>query len=125
MSVATPKSQASSPIDIDVFLICKKQENDHRNYLMPNKAYDRAYAIASTKIRRFNRLGRKLSVNDVKVILYSQLLVELSPGRDQLQFCSDFESIVSNAKNDVDILWERQTENQVETESAHYQLTLF
>ena len=125
MSVATPKSQANSPIDIDVFLICKKQENDHRHYLIASDAYDRAYAIASTKIKRFNRLGRKLSVNDVKVILYSQLLVELSPGRNQLQFCSDFESLVSQAQNDVDVLWEKQAENQAENESSHYQLTLF
>lgn len=90
MSVATPKSQASSPIDLDVFLICRKREYDNRVYVPNDKAFERASATASAKIERFNRLGRNLSVNDVKVVLYSQLLVELSPGRSQVQFSSDF-----------------------------------
>ena len=125
MSVATPKSQASSPIDLDILLICKKQECDDRSYLNSHTAFEKARAIASSKIERFNRLGRKLSLNDVKVVLYSQLLVELSPGRSQIQFSSDFEDIVSNAQQDIDILWERQVENEVEHDEPHFQLALF
>jgi putative DNA methylase len=125
MSVAAPKSQASSPIDIDVFLICKKRENDRRNYLTTGQAYERAYNLASAKVNRFNRTGRKLSANDIKVVLYSQLLVELSPGRTQLQFCSDFESVVLQAQNNVDGLWKKQAETQPQKINSHYQLTLF
>ncbi|NJN93252.1 MAG: hypothetical protein HC875_03740 [Anaerolineales bacterium] len=125
MSVATPKSQASSPIDLDVFLVCRKRENDGRSYLTRDKAFEAAYSIASAKIKRFNGLGRKLSQNDIKVVFYSQLLVELSPGRSKTQFCADFEHLVEKAKGEIDSLWQRQAENQPEQESLHYQLALF
>lgn len=125
MSVATPKSQANSPIDLDVLLICKKQENDHRSCLMRDEVFEAAHSIASSKIKRFNRLGRKLSQNDVKIVFYSQLLVELSPGRNKARFCADFEYLVANAKDEIDILWKSQTENQPEQEAPHYQLALF
>jgi putative DNA methylase len=78
MSVATPKSQATNPIDLDVFLICKKKEDDDRSYLNNTRAFEQACTIASAKIERFNRLGRKLSVTDVKIVLYSQLLEKTS-----------------------------------------------
>ena len=88
-------------------------------------AAERAYAIASSKIKRFNRLGRRLSQNDIKVVFYSQLLVELSPGRSKTQFCEDFGYVVANAKNEIDVLWETQAKNQTRQETPNYQLALF
>ena len=125
MSVATPKSQASNPIDLDVFLICKKQEFDQRRYLNKDKAFELAYTTAASKIERFNCFGRKLSVNDIKIILYSQLLVELSPGRNQKQFSSDFESLMKYIEKDKDELWKRQAETTVVSQSFYHQLPLF
>lgn len=125
MSVATPKSQASSPIDLDVLLICKKTVSDYRNNLTKEHALKKARSIASTKIRRFNQLGRELSQNDIKIVFYSQLLVELSPGRNKTRIRADFEYLVANAEDEINILWKRQTENQPKQEPPHYQLTLF
>ncbi len=125
MSVATPKSQASNPIDLDVFLVCKKQESDHRSHLKRAKAYEDACSIASSKIKRFNLLGRTLSKNDAKIVLFSQLLVELSPGRNSTQFCSDFEYLAINIQDSVIDLWKTQSNNKVENQPSNYQLALF
>ena len=92
---------------------------------MRDEAFEAAYSIASSKINRFNRLGRKLSQNDVKIVFYSQLLVELSPGRNKVRFCADFEHLVANANDEIGILWKSQAESQPEQESLHYQLALF
>lgn len=125
MSVAAPKSQAESPIDLDIILVCRKRGNDERTYQDRDEALEKAYSIASSKIERFNYLGRNLSLNDVKVVFYSQLLVELSPGRSQRKFRSDFESIMSGAESNMNNLWEKQTTNQEMQASPHYQLSLF
>ncbi len=78
MSVATPKSRAKSPIDLDILLTCRKHTS--------GKGRQEAQAILEAAIRsaekqtlRFNQEGRKLSENDVRVVVHSQLLVELSP----------------------------------------------
>jgi putative DNA methylase len=81
MSVAAPKSQAKEPIDLDVLIVCRKRNSDRRSRHGDEEALQRAIATAEEKVRRFNRVGRQLSRNDVRVILLSQLLVELSVGR--------------------------------------------
>ncbi|MCH8047257.1 MAG: adenine-specific DNA methylase, partial [Planctomycetes bacterium] len=42
MSVATPKSQAKEPIQLDVILVCVKRELDDRKAPPPNVAFERA-----------------------------------------------------------------------------------
>ncbi len=125
MSVATPKSQANSPIDLDIFLVCKKQGQDQRDFLANDAAIKCAYQVAASKIKRFNRLGRNLSVNDVKVVLFSQLLVALSAGREAEQFCLDFEHLVVDIDHDINTLWNKQVEVEVEAITTHQQLALF
>ena len=125
MSVATPKSQAKNPIDLDVFLVCKKRDQDKRPHLGSMAAFKQARKISASKIKRFNKLARTLSVNDVKVVLYSQLLVELSAGRGQELFEADFANLISEAEQVVEVLWEEQSKNKPENAPADYQLTLF
>lgn len=81
MSVAAPKSQAKEPIDLDVLIVCRKRNSDRRSRRSDEEALQRAVASAAEKVGRFNRVGRHLSRNDVRVIVMSQLLVELSAGR--------------------------------------------
>ncbi len=89
MSVAAPKSQAKEPIDLDVLLVCRKQSNDRRERQEWEKAASLAAAEAKDKVSRFNGSGRRLSRNDVQVVLLSQALVELAAGRatDDLETC--------------------------------------
>lgn len=78
MSVAAPKSQASEPIDLDIIIICRKRGKRTE----PSALYGFVLADASAETReqiaRFNATGRKLSRNDVRVVLMAQLAKRLS-----------------------------------------------
>jgi hypothetical protein len=90
-------------------------------------AFVKASQLASQKVERFNLSGRPLSENDVKVVFFSQLLVELSPGRQRDEFSGDFNSLISpGAQNPVEELWRTQFESlRTAREPAGLQLTLF
>ncbi len=126
MSVATPKSQAKSPIDLDIYLVCRKRDNDDREYIDTDTALSSAYQSALSSIGRLNNLGRKLSKNDIKIILYSQILVALSPGRERAQFLADFRHLSEKAKNRINTLFEKQVAAIDKAKQiAHPQLSMF
>lgn len=79
MSVATPKSQAKEPIQLDVILVCRKREGDRRTPIKGPAALTRAFDKAVAKAARLYGNGFRLSRNDRRVILYSQFLAELGP----------------------------------------------
>jgi len=79
MSVATPKSQAKEPIQLDVVLVCKKREQDtFRDRILPEAVLERSIQRATSKATRLARIGLRLSRNDRRVIMVSQFLSELS-----------------------------------------------
>lgn len=79
MSVATPKSQAKEPIQLDVILVCRKRAFDYRSPELGSAALARAFDKAISKASRLRSKGFILSRNDRRVILYSQFLAELGP----------------------------------------------
>jgi len=79
MSVATPKSQASEPIQLDIILVCQKKECDTRIPLEPSEALDEAVKRASHKLTRLAAIGLKLSQNDRRIILISQFVAAVGP----------------------------------------------
>jgi putative DNA methylase len=85
MSVATPKSQAKEPIQLDIILVCRKQSVSGT---LPSATVQEALARAHAKILRLAGEGFTLSRNDRKVILCGQLLTAIS------------------TPSDIDILWE-------------------
>jgi putative DNA methylase len=75
MSVATPKSQAKDPIQLDVILVCRKHDQNARSVLEhPGRAIARAWA----KLARLANEGFELSASDRKVAIRGQLLATLS-----------------------------------------------
>jgi adenine-specific DNA methylase len=77
MSVAMPKLQAKEPIDLDIILVCRKRTGS------PGADWTRgvlreASAVAERQIRRLRIAGRRLSRNDVRVVVMSQLLRGIS-----------------------------------------------
>ncbi len=108
MSVAAPKSQAKEPIDLDVLLVCVKRARDTRQRAKPAAALAAAQRSAAERVARFNSVGRRLSRGDVRVVLLSQLLVELSAGRDARDLEDSFAALVSDAQAVVETLWESQ-----------------
>jgi putative DNA methylase len=81
MSVATPKSQAKEPIDIDIVLVCRKAHTDKRTRRDEDSAWLHGTQKAREKALTYLQKPHRFSKNDVKILLLSQLLVEFCPGR--------------------------------------------
>jgi putative DNA methylase len=77
MSVAQPKVLAKEPIDLDIILACRKNVRARPVW---NEAglWQAVEATAGLQIRRLVVRGRKLSRNDVRVIVMAQALRRLS-----------------------------------------------
>lgn len=73
MSVATPKSQASEPIQLDIIIVCRKKSKIYNRIELPETAIE----IAKKKINRLQSSGFSLSKNDKMVVIYGQLLTSL------------------------------------------------
>ena len=77
MSVAMPKHQAREPIDLDIIIVCRK-----RSQLTPDRRcgdpWETVRSVAAGQVRRMRASGRRLSRNDVRVIIMAQLLRQLS-----------------------------------------------
>lgn len=77
MSVAMPKQQAKEPIDLDIILVCRKAERleTHR---WNGDLWGTVAPPAQEQINRLRAANRKLSRNDVRIIVMAQLLRQLS-----------------------------------------------
>ncbi len=80
MSVATPKSQANNPVQIDAILVCRKKSADKRTLPEPATAVRDAVRKVQAKADRMQRAGRPLSEADRRVLIMGQFLAEASPG---------------------------------------------
>ena len=77
MSVAMPKHQAKEPIDLDVILICRKQSQLERHE-WNGESWRLVTTVAMQQVQRLRSSGRRLSRNDVRVIVMAQFLRRLS-----------------------------------------------
>jgi adenine-specific DNA methylase len=78
MSVGRPKLQAKEPIDIDIIVVCRKRVAMAPLEDTALKVLRAAEERTAEAIRSFNDVGRRLSQNDVLVILMANLLPRLS-----------------------------------------------
>ena len=108
MSVAAPKSQAKQPINLDVLMVCRKRAYDRRGERTASAALGAAAASGAERIRRFNAVGRRLSRNDVRVVVLSQLLVELSAGRCADRLRRELDSLLVSADQQIEAAWHKQ-----------------
>lgn len=75
MSVATPKSQAKEPIQLDIILVCRKHRNSKK---FKNPSIAQTLESSREKLRRLQNKGLNLSHNDRKIVFYGQLLTTLT-----------------------------------------------
>lgn len=108
MSVAAPKSQAKEPIDLDVLIVCRKRDSDRRVQRDQDEALRRAAESASQKVGRFNGVGRQLSRSDVRVVLLSQLLVELSASRTADEVGTALDALLPQTRGIIEMMWREQ-----------------
>lgn len=116
MSVAMPKNQTREPIDLDILLVCRKRKHERRTLRQSRSVLQDAKNMAAGKVARFNQAGRMLSRNDALIILISQLLVELSAGRQEKDFMTALESLLSSARDVSENIYRTQTKHKVPTE---------
>lgn len=108
MSVAAPKSQAKQPIDLDVLLVCRPRAQDPRPELTHQAALSAADATGTAQVRRFNAAGRRLSRNDVRVVILSRLLVELSAGSTGIGVKKGLDALLGAADQLTETIWRKQ-----------------
>ena len=77
LSVAMPKLQAKEPIDLDIILVCRKRSCT-RDYQSNGDLWCTILPIVSIQVRRLRESGRRLSRNDVRIIVMAQLIRQLS-----------------------------------------------
>ncbi len=108
MSVAVPKQQAKDPIDLDIILVCRKASQDSRSRLSQQQAVMAASERTDSQIERFWESDRKLSRNDLRIIILSNLLVELSSGRMSKELQLEFDRAAFLINDKIDNYLEKQ-----------------
>lgn len=78
MSVAQPKALAKEPIDLDIILACRKRASRCMDISDSNCMWRTVEAQAVHQINKLTARNRKLSRNDVRVIVMAQALRHLS-----------------------------------------------
>lgn len=91
MSVAMPKRQAKEPIDLDVVLVCRKRTR--LPYQVQEGVRSTVRSEAMAKAERLAKRGRRLSRNDVRVIVMAVLLLELSRLRNASEALAALDAI--------------------------------
>jgi putative DNA methylase len=77
MSVATPKTQAKEPIQLDIILVCRKASES-----LLASTVEQAERAALEKLERLRACGFHLSTNDRRIVLYGQFLTTLRSEAD-------------------------------------------
>lgn len=77
MSVAMPKQQAKEPIDLDIILVCRKRSK-LKTHRWNGDLWGTVAPPAQEQVNRLRAANRKLSRNDVRIIVMAQLLRQLS-----------------------------------------------
>jgi hypothetical protein len=77
MSVAMPKLQAKEPIDLDIILVCRKRAG-MKAHRWNGDLWGTVAPPAQAQVDRLRASGRRLSRNDVRIIVMAQLLRQIS-----------------------------------------------
>lgn len=92
MSVAQPKHQAKEPVDLDIVIVCRKRRGV-RDGVAVGDLVRSAETIAERKLKRLTERGRRVSRNDVRIVVSAQLLAELSTLEKVDEAVGAFESV--------------------------------
>ena len=92
MSVATPKSQAKEPIQLDIIIVCRKTEAARS----PRHSVAQALESAKVKLGRLHDAGFELSRNDRKIVVFGQLLTTLGSPEEAEQIARHADTAIDN-----------------------------
>ena len=105
MSVATPKHQAKAPINFDIIMVCRKNPSGTSGTsARGGSTLNAALARAEAQIARLRTSGWKLSRNDIGVVVMSQVVAQVSRGKDRNATERVFEEIEGSIVKAIDRL---------------------
>jgi adenine-specific DNA methylase len=103
MSVATPKSQASRPIDVDMIIVCRKRGGSEAARSVDQTVLPKSIDAARAQVLRFVKAGRQLGYADIRVIVAAHVVRLLS----KLSSSADASTILVSIEADLDSAVER------------------
>ncbi len=122
MSVAIPKQQAKSPIDIDIIIVGRKLAGIEPFLEIPEKLCSECIEETHDIVESFNKSNRKLSRSDVTVIVMARLITTLSRMRDLETILNYLDSVKEEVNIAVEKLWRRQNPRDVLSEERQMRL---
>lgn len=125
MSVAAPKQQAKEPIDLDVILVCRKRTREGWDGLKLSTLTGDATRAAAEHVARFNRSDRRLSRNDVRVVLMAQVIKRLSLHSSLDEVLRWLDSRRASIERAIDQVHDGQKVTGLRLETRRSQLTLW
>ena len=116
MSVAMPKHQAKEPIDLDIIIVCRKLStlSKHR---WNGDLWGTIRPKAASQVLRLLGSGRKLSRNDVRIVVMAQLIRQLSRSHTLSSALSILETSNSEIESTIEALHSPKYQNNLEVNS--------
>ena len=108
MSVALPKHQAKDPIDLDIIIVCRKLSFIEPFIKVPKNLFTDSSKESQEFVNRFNKTGKKLSRNDIKVILMARLIATLSRMKERKTISNYLNKHEANINRIVEVIWNNQ-----------------
>ena len=102
MSVATPKQQAKEPIDLDLIIVCRKRSGRATRLVDVERN-------AVRQVQRFQHAGRRLSRNDVRVIVMGHVLQRHSMMDTASEATAAMEGSEGTLEGVIDRVWSSTT----------------
>ncbi len=122
MSVAIPKRQAKEPIDLDIIVVCRKVSLIDPFTEVPKNLLKDSDEETQELVRRFNRTGKTLSRNDIKVVLMARLITTLSRVREPQMILEYLRSNEARIETLVEVIWRGQTVGKLEPKESQSSL---
>ena len=122
MSVAIPKQQAKSPIDIDIIVVGRKLALIDPFLKIPVDLLSECIEETGGIVEAFNRSNRELSRNDVTVIMMARLITTLSRIRDLEKILSYLSSVEGEMGVVVERIWRQQNPREILVEEQQMRL---
>jgi len=122
MSVAIPKQQAKSPIDIDIIIVGRKLASIEPFVEVPVDLFNECVQETSEIVEVFNSSNRKLSCNDITVIMMACLITTLSRTRGLEKILSYLSSVERKIGAVVERIWKQQDPGEILVETQQMRL---
>ena len=122
MSVAIPKQQAKSPIDIDIIIVGRKLALIDPFPQVPVDLFSECVEETNEIVEAFNRSNRRLSRSDITVIMMARLITTLSRTRGLEKILSHLSSAEREMGVVVERIWKQQNPRDVLLEERQMRL---